>query len=128
MICSTSTESERTEKSDIEPFPTRNAEIESEESWSRRSESRRNGRSAWLEIPHSASASVPHSHSEFERGSDPERPVDDDRHRQPPEADAGEQRSIVQQHFRRAPAAFLLVNQVEVAEDAVQRKWNREPQ
>ena len=41
-------------------------------------------------------------------------------------ADADEQRPVVQQHLGRAAAALLLVHQVEVPEDAVERKRKRQ--
>src|SRR4051812_35908935 len=56
------------------------------------------------------------------------RSVDDHRRHHAPERDAQQQRSIGQQQFRRASSACLLMHQVQVAEDPVERKWNREPQ
>ena len=45
-----------------------------------------------------------------------------------PERDTGEQRAIVQQQVGRAAAALALVHEVEVAEDSVERKRNRQAQ
>ena len=52
--------------------------------------------------------------------------VDDDRTATAHSATQSEQRPIVQQHLGRAAAAFLLVHQIKVPEDPVERKRQRQ--
>src|SRR5215213_10994577 len=52
--------------------------------------------------------------------------VNDEDDRKRPEADADEQRSVVHDELRRAASLVAPVHEVEIAEDAVKRKGNRQ--
>src|SRR6266576_641675 len=56
------------------------------------------------------------------------RMVDDQRHSKGPERDAHEQRTVRQEQFRGAAAAFAPMDEIEITEDAVQGKRNRQTQ
>src|SRR5262245_54288628 len=54
--------------------------------------------------------------------------INDQRYRKGPQRDACEQRSIGEQEIGRASAGFTLMNEIEIAENSIQRKRDRQSQ